>query len=253
MNLLMDPRDESAGNAVGGESPHESPLPAGADYRDLVEGLPLIVYIDAPDAISPSLYVSPQTTELLGYTPEEWASSPDFFLNILHPDDRERVVAETAHMIETGERLKSEYRLLRRDGSVAWMRDEGVARSRRGGRATLPAGLHPRHHRAQAARDRATRERRPYAGDARRGARRRHHDRPRRRHHRIQPRGRGIFGHARDDAMGKQMVDLIVPPAFRDAHTAGFRHYLATGEGPVLGKRIEVSGMRADGSEFPWS
>ncbi|MDX6630093.1 MAG: hypothetical protein QOH00_2339, partial [Gaiellales bacterium] len=60
-----------------------------------------------------------------------------------------------------------------------------------------------------------------------------------------------IFGYARGAVMGRQMVDLIVPPAFRDAHAAGFRHYLATGEGPALGKRLELAGMRADGSEFP--
>ena len=122
----MDARDESARAEAEGGSPPGRALPAGADYRGLVEGLPLIVYIDAPDAISPSLYVSPQTTEILGYTPEDWASSPDFFLSILHPDDRERVVAETAHMLATGERLRASTALLRRDGRVAWVRDEGV-------------------------------------------------------------------------------------------------------------------------------
>ena len=66
-------------------------LPAAGDFRALVERLPLIVYVDAPDAISPSLYVSPQMGEVLGYTPEEWASTPEFFQQVLHPDDRERV------------------------------------------------------------------------------------------------------------------------------------------------------------------
>ena len=59
------------------------------------------------------------------------------------------------------------------------------------------------------------------------------------------------FGYARRDVIGKQMVELLVPPRLQAAHTHGFRHYLATGEGPVLGRRIEVSAMRADGSEFP--
>jgi diguanylate cyclase (GGDEF)-like protein/PAS domain S-box-containing protein len=122
----MNARDESARGVGKGGRPQDRPLPAAADYRDLVEQLPLIVYIDAPDPVSPSLYVSPQTTAMLGYTPEDWASSPDFFPSILHPDDRERVIAETTHMIATGDRLRSEYRLLRRDGSVAWVRDEGM-------------------------------------------------------------------------------------------------------------------------------
>ena len=101
-------------------------LPFKGDVRSLLDRLPLIVYIDEPDPASPCIYVSPHTTRALGYTPEDWASSPDFFVTILHPDDRERVIGETTHMIETGERLESEYRLLRRDGSVAWVHDEGV-------------------------------------------------------------------------------------------------------------------------------
>jgi diguanylate cyclase (GGDEF)-like protein/PAS domain S-box-containing protein len=99
---------------------------AADELRDLLERLPLIVYIDVPDPTSPSLYISPQTTQLLGYTPEEWASDPDFFVKLLHADDRDRVMAQTARTIATGERFESEYRLLRREGTYAWVRDEGV-------------------------------------------------------------------------------------------------------------------------------
>ena len=122
----MTTGDEAVRDAGTSGQPREWHLPAAGDFRQLVERLPLIAYVDAPLAISPSLYVSPQTTQILGYTPEDWASDPDFFTSILHPDDRERVIAETAHMIATGERLLTEYRLVRRDGSVAWVRDEGV-------------------------------------------------------------------------------------------------------------------------------
>ena len=101
-------------------------LPAAGNYRGLVEGLPLIVYIDGPTADSPSLYVSPQTTEVLGYTPEDWLSTPGFFLSILHPDDHERVVAQTTHMLETGLRSEIEYRVFSADGRIVWMRDEGI-------------------------------------------------------------------------------------------------------------------------------
>lgn len=60
-----------------------------------------------------------------------------------------------------------------------------------------------------------------------------------------------IFGHARADAMGKSLAELIIPPALRDSHYRGLAHFLATGEGPVLGKLLEISALRADGSEFP--
>jgi diguanylate cyclase (GGDEF)-like protein/PAS domain S-box-containing protein len=65
------------------------------------------------------------------------------------------------------------------------------------------------------------------------------------------PAAERTFGFAREQVIGKTMVDLIVPPQLRDAHRRGFAHYLATGEGPVLGKRLELSAIRADGTEFP--
>jgi PAS domain S-box-containing protein len=59
------------------------------------------------------------------------------------------------------------------------------------------------------------------------------------------------FGHRRQDVIGRRLNELIVPPANREAHERGLRHYLATGEGRILGRRIEVTALRADGTEFP--
>jgi diguanylate cyclase (GGDEF)-like protein len=47
------------------------------------------------------------------------------------------------------------------------------------------------------------------------------------------------------------MAELIIPPRLREAHRRGFAHYLSTGEGPILGKRLELEAIRADGTEFP--
>lgn len=60
-----------------------------------------------------------------------------------------------------------------------------------------------------------------------------------------------VFGHAAEEALGKDLTTLIVPPSHRDAHRAGLKRYLQTGEARILGKRIEVTGLRADGSLFP--
>ena len=60
-----------------------------------------------------------------------------------------------------------------------------------------------------------------------------------------------MFGRSREAVLGKSMAELIIPPRFLAAHHRGFAHYLATGEGPILGKRIELMAMRADGAEFP--
>ena len=65
------------------------------------------------------------------------------------------------------------------------------------------------------------------------------------------PAAEGIFGHRSEDVLGREMAELVVPPQHQHAHRRGMTRYLETGEGPVLNKRIEVSAIRADGTEFP--
>jgi diguanylate cyclase (GGDEF)-like protein/PAS domain S-box-containing protein len=60
-----------------------------------------------------------------------------------------------------------------------------------------------------------------------------------------------IFGYTRACALGKPMADLIIPPSLRERHREGMARHLATGEGQIFGKTLEMTGMRADGSEFP--
>ncbi len=60
-----------------------------------------------------------------------------------------------------------------------------------------------------------------------------------------------IFGYRRADVVGEHLVDLIVPPSLRKAHVEGLARYLKTGEAAVLGRRIELTAMRADRTEFP--
>ena len=59
------------------------------------------------------------------------------------------------------------------------------------------------------------------------------------------------FGYRRDQVLGKHLADIIIPPSLREKHRQGFARYLATGEARVLGRRIEMTAVRADGSEFP--
>jgi diguanylate cyclase (GGDEF)-like protein/PAS domain S-box-containing protein len=95
-------------------------------YRTLIEQLPLVVYVDALDDVSSNIFTSRQIEPLLGYSVEEWKAETDLFARVLHPDDRERVLAAHAHAHETHEPLSLEYRLIARDGRVVWLRDEGV-------------------------------------------------------------------------------------------------------------------------------
>jgi PAS domain S-box-containing protein len=65
------------------------------------------------------------------------------------------------------------------------------------------------------------------------------------------PAAESMFGYARSEVLGRPLAELIIPPHLRPAHQAGIARYLETGEGPVLGKRIESVAMRKDGSELP--
>jgi diguanylate cyclase (GGDEF)-like protein/PAS domain S-box-containing protein len=59
------------------------------------------------------------------------------------------------------------------------------------------------------------------------------------------------FGWNRQQAVGRLLADTVIPPKYRDAHRQGLAHYLATGEGPVLGQRLELEGRHRDGRAFP--
>jgi two-component system sensor kinase FixL len=60
-----------------------------------------------------------------------------------------------------------------------------------------------------------------------------------------------VFGWSREEAVGRIMADLIIPERYREAHRNGLRRYLESGKGEVVGRRIEVSGLRKNGKEFP--
>jgi PAS domain S-box-containing protein len=65
------------------------------------------------------------------------------------------------------------------------------------------------------------------------------------------PAAEQTFGHQRGEVVGKRLADVIVPASLREAHRLGLDRYVATGEGRVLGRRVEMTAIRSDGSEFP--
>jgi PAS domain S-box-containing protein len=60
-----------------------------------------------------------------------------------------------------------------------------------------------------------------------------------------------MFGWARPEAIGRDLGETIIPPAFRERHHKGLKHFLATGEGPVLNRVLELKALRRNGDEFP--
>jgi len=65
------------------------------------------------------------------------------------------------------------------------------------------------------------------------------------------PAAEQCFGMRRDQVLGRSLLCLIIPERFREAYERGFEHYLKTGSGTFLGKRMEVVAQRANGQEFP--
>jgi len=105
-------------------------------YRHLVERIPAVVYIDAVDEIATAVYISPQYEALTGYTPEERIAEPGLWVRMLHPDDREAVMAESGRTNASGDAFDLEYRIITKDGRTVWVHDHAsLVDDRDGGRS----------------------------------------------------------------------------------------------------------------------
>jgi PAS domain S-box-containing protein len=93
-------------------------------YRSIVEEVPAVIYVE--DMTGKLVYLSPQFEQLFGYDAEERMADPTIWINRIHPDDRERVVAEDRRTNETGDPFKMQYRLFTKDGRVLWVQDSCV-------------------------------------------------------------------------------------------------------------------------------
>lgn len=103
-------------------------------YRRLVEEIPLVVYADSADPKPRTLFVSPQVEELAGVSARALVEDPTRWLELVHPDDRAALEQANAEQFRSGTTLELEYRLVRPDGEVRWVRDhsrlDGVGEQR---------------------------------------------------------------------------------------------------------------------------
>jgi PAS domain S-box-containing protein len=97
-----------------------------ARYRALVERVPAVVYEMDRDDERRTLYVSPHVEQVLGYSLTEWLDQPDIWIELLHADDREIVLAHHDRSSETGDPWDLEYRLIASDGRVVWVHDRAT-------------------------------------------------------------------------------------------------------------------------------
>ena len=113
---------------------------AEAKYRTLVEQLPLVTY--ALDRKSGAvIYVSPQIEGLLGHPAAAWLDENEDWYSLLHPDDRDDVLAATEAAHARGEAFSGEYRLVASDGRVVWVRDEATVVQDEQGRPLFAQGF----------------------------------------------------------------------------------------------------------------
>ncbi|BBJ24364.1 response regulator [Candidatus Nitrotoga sp. AM1P] len=115
-------------------------LQAEAKYRNLVEQIPVITYIAALDEANQVLYISPQI-KVLDFSPAQWLETSGIHLAQIHPEDRTRVLNELTKSRANGTPLRCEYRLISRDGTVFWFRDEASVVRDESGRSLFLQGI----------------------------------------------------------------------------------------------------------------
>jgi len=217
-------------------------------FRQMAENIRDVFFLQNLDG-SQMYYVSPAYEQIWGRPSESLRANPASWIESIHPLDLETTMAKLAGLDATG--FDYEYRILRPDGEVRWIHARGFPVFDAAGNPYRIAGVASDiTGRKQAAAE-------LLRSESLKGA--------------IvessldcivtidhegtivefNPAAVATFGFSRAHALGKDVADVIIPPRLREAHRRGLAHFLATGDGPVLGKRRELEAVRADGSEFP--
>jgi PAS domain S-box-containing protein len=92
----------------------------------LIDHMPAVVYVESPDNAPEKLWISPTVEPLFGYRAEEWTATPDFWVDRIHPEDRDAIAAYDDRSNEDLEPFVAEYRFRRADGDYVWLHDEAV-------------------------------------------------------------------------------------------------------------------------------
>lgn len=93
-------------------------------YQALVEQITAVVFLDKADESEATFYMSPRIKDLVGYTPEEWYADLDIWFKCIHPDDLDRITEAFENSHHNGTSFREEYRLIRRDGRVIWVKED---------------------------------------------------------------------------------------------------------------------------------
>jgi two-component system, sensor histidine kinase and response regulator len=203
------------------------------------------------DVITNEVVWSDEEYRLFGFTPGEKPASVDLSMQCIHPDMRPAATAWIEALLANKKASSLDIRIVRPDGEVRILNNWADVVLDEGGNVACVIGTsqdvteRENAERALAASEERTRLIVATAHDAFIG---------------MDsaglvtdwnPRAEATLGWSRKEALGQPMHELIIPPKFREMHVRGLKHFLDTGEGPVLNKLIEVSAIHRDGREMP--
>ncbi|WKJ91013.1 PAS domain S-box protein [Methylomonas montana] len=200
-----------------------------------------------------SVFFSKSWKEMLGFTEDEIGNGLEELTQRIHPEDTANAQATIQDYLDGKTPVYvSDYRVRCKDGSYKWVHDRGMIVSRsKDGKPLRMIGTHRDITERKLAEEelRSSEERLSIITSSAQDA--------------IimlddagniefwnEAAGR-IFGNARAEVLGHNLHTMLVPLSFREAHRRAFPHFQQTGQGAAVGKTLELSGLRKDGSEFP--
>jgi two-component system, cell cycle sensor histidine kinase and response regulator CckA len=236
---------EAIRQAIERKASERALFSADAKFRQLVEQSLVGIYIIQDGRFA---YVNPRMVEIFGYSQAELTSAP--VTEFIAPQDRElarknidrRLAGETASIRYT-------LHMQRKDGAQMLAEVHG-GRSDYNGRPAIMGTLLDvtEQRRAELALQSGEARHRAILESALDAVITIDHQG---RILEFNPAAERTFGLAAHAVIGREMAELVVPPAHREAHRRGLARYLSTGEGPVLGRRIEITALHSSGEEFP--
>jgi len=219
-------------------------------FHELMDGTGSIVWEADPSTFQFS-FVSQAAEKILGAPVRRWLEDPGFWPALIHPEDREGTLARRREAVARGEDHRCEYRAMSADGRAVWLEDIAhVVRDAAGNVFQLRGQMMDITQRRRAQQDlrrseasmRAVLDSAPDAvvGMDDRGA-----------VTAWNPRAEEVFGWTKDEALGRKLAELIIPPGLREEHARGLDLFRAGGDAPLPGRRVEMRALKRDGTEIP--
>jgi PAS domain S-box-containing protein len=216
-------------------------------FRQLADHIREVFWMTTGDR-QKIIYVSPAYAEIWGQPCENLYAAPRNWSDAIHPDDRHRVLESVSTKAATGE-YDETYRVIRPDGTIRWIQDRAFPIHDAAGNIYRIVGIA----------DDITKRKQAWDALGESEARKRaimqaaldaiitidHEGRMLE----LNPAAEKTFAHSRTKLIGENVMD-IVPPSFRAWFKSGLENSFAGDQGPVLGSRVEMPALRADGSSF---